>query len=314
MAVVRCPRHDIPYNDQNPRGCPACAQEREGRAEEARLMREPAHASRGGPALEVLPPEPEADEDLAVHHARPPVTTPPRFPTAAPGRLEHLLAVLRDNRMAIIAGTLGVVGLWLVWVATRPTFTELYVPPLTIGAPRPFPAEPNVPMVAVFALLGTVAPQANPEAPALARYDFGDGAVVDALNGVVYAITLETPVRAWHGHRVGSGEQLARGALALEGLAAEQEPPPASPFPFSGFLTFRSLEALPKRVLTAEVRPPNGCYDVRVEIGPQVIGTASRGDAVLVAVARRRNPILWVVHRIRAVSRATDGPWGKAAC
>ena len=314
MPVIRCPRHDIPYNDENPRGCPACAQEREGDAESARLMRELARASRGGPALEVLPPEPGADDEVQVFPGWQPVTTPPRVPTAQPGRIERVLRLLQENRLAVIGVTLGVVGLGLLYLATRPTFTERYLPPLVAGEARPFPVEPNVPIVAAFALLGTISPQLNPEAPILARYDFGGGALVDALNGVVYAVTLENPERTWHGHRVGLGDQPARGALALEGTIREREPLLTSPFPFGGFLAYRSLDAVPKRVLSTEVRPPNGCYDVTVEIGPQVIGTASRGDDRFVAVAHRGDPVLWVVHRVRAVSRAVDGPWGTVAC
>jgi hypothetical protein len=179
---------------------------------------------------------------------------------------------------------------------------------------RPFPVEPNAPIIAAFALLGTVSPQVSPEAPSLSRYDFGAGTMVDALNGVVYAVSFETPERTWHGHRVGQGEQHARGTLALEGAIREQPPREVSPFPFGGFLTYSSLESLPTLVLTTEVRPPNGCYDVRVEIAPQVIGTASRGDRAFVAVARRGSPILWVVHRVRAISRGMDGPWGTVAC
>jgi hypothetical protein len=264
MPVIRCPRHDIPYNDENPRGCPACAQEREGDAESARLMRELARASRGGPALELLPPEPEPDDEVEALAEWQPVTTPPRVPTAQPGRVELVLRLLLENRLAVIAATLGVVGLGLLYLATRPTFAERYLPPLVSGEARPFPVEPNVPIVAAFALLGTVSPQVNPEAPALARYDFGGGAVMDALNGVVYAVTLDTPERTWHGHRVGLGEQPARGALALEGAIQEREPLPTSPFPFGGYLTYRSLDAVPMLVLSAEVRPPNGCYDVTV--------------------------------------------------
>jgi hypothetical protein len=313
MAVIRCPRHDIPYNDDNPRGCPACAQEREGDPEQARLMRDLARASRGWPSVEVLPPE-EDDDEVAVVGEWQPVTTPPRVPTAAPGRLEHLWRLIQDNRMVVMISAAGLVGLFLLYVATRPTFTESFTPPLVAGEARPFPVEPNTPVVAAFALLGTVSPQVHPGSPSLTRYDFGAGAVVDGLNGVVYAITLDTPERTWHAHRVSQGEQYARGALALEGAIREAEPLAVSPFPFGGFQTYSSMASVPMRVLTVEVRPPNGCYDIRVEIGPQVIGTTSRGDQTLVAVARRGESIQWLVHRVRAVSRAMDGPWGRAVC
>jgi hypothetical protein len=314
MPVIRCPRHDIPYNDENPRGCPACALEREGEAEAARLMRDLARASRGTPAVEVLPPEPEPDGVVEPYADWQPVTRPPRLPTAPPPPFGRVLRLLRENRLAVLGAAAGVLGLVLTYLLTRPAFVEQFIPPLVAGEARPFPVEPNVPVVAAFALLGSVSPQTSPDAPALARYDFGGGALMDALNGVVYAVTLETPERTWHGHRVGLGEQPARGALALEGAIIEQEPLDASPFPFGGFLTYRSRETMPRRVLTTEVRPPNGCYDVTVSIAPQIIGTASRGEHQFVAVARRGDPILWVVQRVRVVSRAVDGPWGSMAC
>jgi hypothetical protein len=313
MAVVRCPRHGIPYNNENPRGCPACAQERVGQAEEARVMLDLARASRGGTMIEVLPPEPDEDEDFSREWP-PPVTMQPRMPTAAPGRVDRMRRFLRENWMAAVAIVLVIGGMWLLWSATRPTFAEQYLPPLIAGEPRPFPVEPNAPMAGVFAMLGTRSPQANPDQPSLARYDFGDGAVLDALNGVVYAVTLERPDRTWHGHRVGSGEKAARGALALEGLAREDPPASSAPFLFAGFIVFRNLEAVPRRTLIAEVRPPNGCYDVRVEVRPQVIGAASRRDNTFVAVARRGSPLRWVVHWVQAVNRAVAGPFGTAAC
>src|SRR5262249_58433835 len=46
MALVRCPIHKIPYNDENPRGCPACALEKEGGGE-AQVMQELARAVQG---------------------------------------------------------------------------------------------------------------------------------------------------------------------------------------------------------------------------------------------------------------------------
>lgn len=311
MAVVRCPRHDIPYNDANPRGCPACWRERQGEDEPARAMRELARISRGVPAVEVLPPE-EAEPVEVVTGEWGPVTTPPRVPMPEPTRLERALAVLRENRLAAVGIALGIVGIWLIWFLSRPTFVEEYVPPRTASDPRPFPVEPNTPIIGVFALLGTVPPQPAPEAPTLARHDFG-GVLVDALNGVVYAVTLVSPERTWRGHRVGLTEQTARGLLALQGEIREQPTPAGSPFPLGGFLAYRSVEALPLRVLAAEVRPPNGCYDVRVEIGPQVIGLAKRGDEAFVAVARRGGTLTWVVHRVQVVSRAMDGPYGGAA-
>ena len=107
----------------------------------------------------------------------------------------------------------------------------------------------------------------------------------------------------------------ARGRLALLGPVREDEPVPVAPFPFGGYLAFRGMADLPRRMLTAEVRPPNGCHDVQVEIAPQVIGTATRGEDTYLAVGRRGGAMSWVVHRVRVVSRAVRGPYaGTPAC
>jgi hypothetical protein len=318
MALVRCPKHDIPYNDENPRGCPACWREREG-ADEATVMRELARASRGAPRLEVLPPPepapaPPADK-RALSPWPAPVTQPPRVPTPAPTLRERLAVFLKAHWLSSVAILLGVVGLTLLYYVSRPTFHEGYVPPLATVLARPFPVEPNTPIVAAFAMLGTVRPQLNPDSPTLTRFDFGDGAVVDALNGEVYAITLSSPDRRWHGHRVGAGETSARGELALLGPIHEVGPSPASPFPVGGYLAYNGLDALPRKVLSTEVRPPNGCYDVEVVLAPQIIGTAREGEDTLVAVARRGADPTWVVYRVRVVSRSMEGPYaGPPAC
>jgi hypothetical protein len=47
MALVRCQIHDIPYNDENPRGCPACAREKQGEDLDAQAIQELARVSRG---------------------------------------------------------------------------------------------------------------------------------------------------------------------------------------------------------------------------------------------------------------------------
>jgi len=40
MALIRCPKHGVPFNDDNPRGCPACALEKEG-GEQAQVSASP---------------------------------------------------------------------------------------------------------------------------------------------------------------------------------------------------------------------------------------------------------------------------------
>ena len=58
MALVRCEKHSIPYNDSNPRGCPACAREEKG-DDQATMMAELARASRRVEAIPEPPPPPE---------------------------------------------------------------------------------------------------------------------------------------------------------------------------------------------------------------------------------------------------------------
>lgn len=318
MAVVRCPTHNVPYNDENPRGCPACWQEKVG-DNPAELMRELARASKSIPRVEILPP-PEEDELPPMPRLRTgawpgPVTQPPRLPVPEPTRLERLGRFLKANLTAAIGITLIVVAAALAWIVTRPTFEPALLPPPIAGEALPFPVTPNMSIIGAFALLGPRTPEVNPDSPNLARYDFEHGTYVDVFNGVVYAVTLERPERSWEGNRVSTEETRARGTLALLGPIGEETPAAVAAFPFGGYLAYRNLADLPRRQLTAAVRPPNGCYDVKVELAPRVIGTASRGDETFVAVGRRGGTPTWVVHRVRVVSRAMPGPYaGAPAC
>lgn len=316
MAVIRCPTHDIPYNEENPRGCPACWQQRLG-SDPANVMRELARASRAIPHVEILAPPTE--EEVPTQRLSgvwpPPVTQPPRLPTPEPTRLERLGAFIRAHLAAVAMGAIVLVAAALIYVITRPTFGPAMIPPPLAGDARPFPVVPHTSILGVFTLLGPRTPQVHPDDGRLARYDFGDGAVVDVFNGEVYAVTLTSGARAWEGLRVGTPDLQARGRLALLGPVREDEPVPVAPFPFGGYLAFRGMADLPRRMLTAEVRPPNGCHDVQVEIAPQVIGTATRGEDTYLAVGRRGGAMSWVVHRVRVVSRAVRGPYaGTPAC
>ena len=318
MAVARCAKHNVPYNDENPRGCPACWQEKIGN-DPAELMRELARASKGIPRVEILPLPDEDDlppiPRLATGAWPGPVTQPPRIPTPEPTQLERVGRFLRANLTTVVGSGLVLVVVVLVWVITRPTFVPALMPPAATGDPLPFPVLPNTPIIGTFAMLGPRTPEVNPDSPSLARYDFGQGTFVDAFNSVVYAVTLELPDRSWEGNRVGTEETRARGTLALLGAAADEEPAASAAFPLGGYLAYRSLADLPRRRLSAAVRPPNGCYDVQVELAPRVIGTATRGDETFVAIGRRGGTATWVVHRVRVVSRALPGPYaGPPAC
>lgn len=317
MAVVRCPRHNIPYNDQNPRGCPACAAEREGPDPTAEAIRELQRASRGvgrPPDIEILPPPPPDEEPRAPSSAwPPPVTQPPRFPTPLPTRGERATAFIRHRFVWLALGVAGVVALLLFYEITKPAFVPQQIPPSPSGDAKPVPLGPNIPLDGVFAMLGTAPGRVNPDSPTLARYVFSDGLTVDALNGTVYAVTVTSPAQSWRGLRVGMDSVAAEGALSLLGrIQARPTPRAAVPFSQEGFQTYPTLAGLPRRTRIAEVRPPNGCYDVIVDFAPRAIGWVSDGKQRFVAIARGNAPLSWALVRIRAVSRALPGPYAAA--
>ncbi len=315
MALVRCSKHSILYNDANPRGCPACWQEQEGRGE-AELMRELARASRGVPQVEVLEPDTsEIPNPITASDWPPPVTIPPKLPTRPLTHAKRVALFLSTHWTAVAGvGALAVIVV-LLWYVTRPTFTLGTDPPLLREEASPFPVQLGLVIDGVFALFGTVPPRVNPDSPSLARYQFEPGVVVDALNSAVYAVTLTAIGRAWNGNRVGLRERQARGRLAL--LGAIQEPDDATPAPLlvGSYLVYSDAAARPRRRLLAEIRPPNGCYDVQVDIAPRIIGTVIRGDESFVVVARRGRSMEWVAVMVRAVSRTMEGPYaGPPAC
>lgn len=315
MALVRCSKHSIPYNDANPRGCPACWQEQEGRGE-AELMRELARASRSVPHVEILEPDTsEIPNPITAADWPPPVTTPPRLPTRPLTRAERLVLFLNTHRTVVAsAGAIAVIAVLLLYIA-RPTFTLGNDPPLLREEARPFPVQLGMVIDGVFALFGSVPPRVNPDSPSLARYQFEPGVVVDALNSTVYAVTLTTIDRAWNGNRVGLPERQARGRLALLGAIQEPDDATPAPFPVGSYLVYTEAAVRPRRRLVAEIRPPNGCYDVQVDIAPRIIGTVTRGDESFVVVARRGRPMKWVAVMVRAVSRTMEGPYaGAPAC
>ena len=133
MPVVRCPVHDVPYNDENPRGCPACWQDKVGK-DPAGLMKELARASQAIPRVEILPP-PTDDELPPMERLRTgawptPVTPPPRLPAPEPTRSERLAQTLRTHAVAVTSVGLVTVAAALMWYVSRPTFTP------STGTPR----------------------------------------------------------------------------------------------------------------------------------------------------------------------------------
>jgi hypothetical protein len=313
MALVRCPTHKIPYNDENPRGCPACAREREGGGEAA-VMQELARATRrtaGATATKTEAKAPPAARPSApAVGLAPPVTEKPRAPAVATGRLEEFLWQLgRPRNILIGVALIAALGVTLL-LTSGPEFVEEPHPAPFTGAPRPLPVEPNTPITTVFAVLGTRNPEPHPQASALARYSYGTDLTVDALSGRVYALSFSVPNRSWQGLRIGASPQNAQGALALLAPPADEGVPnPVAPQVRDGYVVYPSLDALPVRVLSAAVRPPNGCYDVRAELRPQIAGLLIDGDRRYAVAGREGTEPRWVVTRIQVVSRAMSGPY-----
>lgn len=313
MAVVRCPKHDIPYNDENPRGCPACAAEREG-GRASQVMRELAQASRSGRRTTELGPDDHAGPPETQWP--PPVTQPPRVPTHEPGRLERTWRFVRMHRRSLAGVAVFIVFLVVVWYATRPTFAAAYDPPQPTGNPLPLPVQANAPVASVFAVLGVEPPRANPDSPMLVRYNYGPDVQIDALNDVVYAITVTTPNRTWSGLRVGSSEAAVVGRLALLGAPHETITEPMPARDMKGYSIYPTPRSRPTHLFRIALRPPNGCYDVEVRVVPQILGHLIRQTGLPVVVAYPGAPLRWVTSEIRVVSRALPGPYvkGPPAC
>lgn len=317
MAVVRCPIHNIPYNDRNPRGCPACFAEKQGEDGDAAIMRQLARLSRGMPALPDAEPAPPVERPGTGEERPswpPPVTPPPRVPTRALRIHEKLWHWIREHRAATAGGAAVAITVVLVWIITRPDFVPAFDPALPAGDPLPVPVEVHMPVEGVFARLGGAPPTLNPDSPELARYRYGSAAV-DALNRTVYAVTLTSPARTWKGIRPGVAEEAVRSTLSLLGTPREVPGPGRAPVRVGSYQVYTSADDRPRRTLVTAVRPPNGCYDVVVELVPRVVGRLAQGAGDAVVVARRGAPMEWAADRVRIVSRALPGPYaGPPVC
>jgi hypothetical protein len=316
MALVRCSKHGIPYNDDNPRGCPACALEQTG-GEQARVMRELARASQAARrprALDLAPP-PDPRPPRGAERPTAPVTTPPRTPVPEPGWLDRLRAAVRRQPVPVVGLPLSVILLGLLLFRSGPTFVDQPSPVPITGPALPLPIEPGAPVTTVFAVLGVQPPQPNPEHSELARYSYGTDLTIDALNGSVYLITLLVPNRTWHGLQVGVPEQQALGALALLGQPQQAAAPTAPRADtLRGLVAYPSLAQRPTRSVEAQVRPPNGCYDVIVDIQPRAAGVLIDGARRWAVLGPLRAQPEWVATSVRIINRALAGPGGPAAC
>jgi hypothetical protein len=212
--------------------------------------------------------------------------------------------------LAIGAGIIVVLAVTL-YLTTRPRFVAQAHPAAAVDQDvRPLPIEPGAPVTMVFALLGTQAPRPVPDEPRLARYSYGTDLEVDVINEAVYAVTFSVPNRSWRGLRAGVPEQTARGTLALLGTPEEvTRGSPATPELRGSYLVYPSLEQRPRRTLRAEVRPPNGCFDVLVDLQPRAAGLLLQEGNRYAVVGRGEEPLEWAITRVRVVDRSVSGPY-----
>jgi len=238
-------------------------------------------------------------------------------PSAAPDKSVSWISRITDQQRfkQFAIGAVIVLAIAAV-VLSGPTFQEGMYPMAVDGAPRPLPLNPNVNITTAFGTLGTRSPKANPDSPQLARYTYGSDLSVDALNGVIYAITVKIPNRSWRGLHAGMNEQTANGVLALLGIPTEGvAAAPSPPQEMGGYWVYPSLDERPRRTISVEVRPPNGCYDIQVELQPQAYGTLDGGDRRYAVVGLDGPTLTWVVTQVRVVSRSLRGPYsGVPAC
>ncbi len=297
MTLVRCEIHGLVYNDENPRGCPACDMLQKGRESQASMMQELARASQ----KQDRSTQPAEDEE-------------PRWTWIDRLRPDWIPAI--RGRNLVVGGSIVIVTLviTLVWLA-QPRFLEQAHPVQVGGAIRPLAVTPGQPVTVVFSMLGTQPPRVHPSDANAERYSYGTDLFIDAINGFVYSISIGVPNRSWRGLYVGMPEREAQGAMSLlsEPIPGGIRTPPA-PQLVAGYNVYRSLEARPIRNLTSEVRPPNGCFDVIVEMQPQADGLLLRSGRRYAVVGQEGDPLRWVVTRVRAVTRRRSGPLDTRAC
>jgi hypothetical protein len=225
------------------------------------------------------------------------------------------LEVARRRPIATIGVPLSVVLLGLLLFRPGTKFIQQPSPVPYRGEVLPLPIEPGVALSVVFAILGAQPPHPSPEGPSLERYSYGTDLNIDALNGAVYAISLLVPNRSWHGLRVGIPERQVEGTLALLGPLQPAAPPVDSKADIMrGLLVYPSLDGRPTRSLKAEVRPPNGCYDVVVRIQPRAAGILVSGDRRYAVIGPPKTQLDWVATHVQVINRAVPGPLGAATC
>jgi hypothetical protein len=306
MGLVRCPTHKIPYNEDNPRGCPACASERDASGDDA-AIRELQRASRIARGVEDAPRG--ADEPLIEF-----LTPQPEQPVPEPTRLQRAGRVIRRYRYLVGSSVVIVLLLAAFYMLNRPEFVAAPDPPLTDVEPRPLALQPNAAVSALAELLGPRQPVAIPGRPELARYSYGERLSVDVRNGRVQVINVGVANRSWRGVLVGVSENAVRGALALLGEVQEERPDQVrGPSTVAGHRVYPSLEERPTRVLSVTVRPPNGCFDVEVTLRPRVAGILLHDDMRYASLGRGDISIEWASTEYRVINRMLVGAGSSTA-
>lgn len=325
MPLVRCPSHDIPYNSENPRGCPACAREKEGGTGQQNIMRELARRSQviSRPDLTskgTVTPIPRRRSTKSIKHITPEnpwVTTQPKKPHVKETPLDRITGRLLQRRLLLAAAVLIAVFSIILISTSGQHFVKQEHPRLVDQSLlRPLAVPVNVRIETVFSVLGTQAPRAVPGQPRLQRYSYGTDLEVDAINGRVYAISIRVANRVWRGLRVGISETNAHGALALLGAPRQfGTPVTTQPREMGGYSVYRSMDERPRKTIGVEVRPPNGCYDVLVDVQPKLAGFLVDGDRRYPALGEGNVSAEWVVTQVRIVSRSIRGPFSQGlAC
>jgi hypothetical protein len=310
MALVRCSKHHILYNDENPRGCPACALDH-AEDDQATIVRQLVRVSKSSRAVSPGSPAAAAPEDDREEPSPSRLGTAFKYVFAYLGVWRRRVVLeIKDHPAVTVVGLVAALALALVVIRlTGPQFVAEPHPAPATGESRPLPLLPGQPVPQLFAMLGAVPPSPHPTASNMERYEFDTTLVVDAVNGVVHSISIRTAERTWQSLRVGTAMRRAEGALALLSTPTRENPGRFSTPEIRGnYQVFPSLEDRPRQLLTADVRPPNGCYDVQVVLQPHVIGMLEDDDGRFPVVGRRDAALNWVVTQIHVVSRAIAGP------
>lgn len=293
MALVRCEFHGLLYNTDNPRGCPACDQDKKGRQGEASMMKELARASRKTDR----PSETKSMETRSLSPVSASFTG-------------------LDRRKLLIIGIVLVAGLvFALFSLAQPRLIVQPDPGGSNGNMRPLALTPGQSVSVLFSMLGTQPPHTHPTDPAVERYSYGTDLFVDAISSTVYSIDIGVANRSWRGLSVGLPETEVEGKLALlsEPIRTAVRGT-ATPQVISGYLTFPSVEARPTYSLIAEVRPPNGCFDVTVDMQPFSVGVLVRAGRRMAVVGDEGDDLDWVATHIRVTDRHRQGPLNTRVC